>query len=346
MAWCGPADHGITMFGRQLFEHAVAVGFGGSPVTAPGPAGLAELVPALPPTTRLLHLQVNDWMFADASATARDRLVDFASRLRDRGIALSVTLHDLPHTAVSEELYRRRVATYAAVAEVAAGIVVASRHEAQLLATAVREAGSVAGTPAVTVIPLPIDVVRVGTPPRRDPAVPPTVGIFGFLYPGKGHAEVLDELAGIVPAVRIVAVGQASTGHGDLPGELASRAEASGLSFTSTGFVADDEVDGLLRSVDVPVAPAAQVSASGSINSWIAAGRRPLVRAGAYTRELAARHPGAVQLYEPGELGAGVLAALAAPASTWQPAGAVVDAGPDVTARRYVDWLRALAARC
>lgn len=347
MAWCGPADHGVTVFGRGLYDSATALGFGGTSLTAEAPADLIDLVDLVRSTTRLVHLQVNDWLFADADLTARDRLTTFASRLRDRGVALSVTLHDLPHPAVSDELYRRRVATYAAVADVAVGIVVSSRHEAQLLATAVRAADPTARVPAVTVIPLPVVAGPVGGTARpAGVGDPPAVGVFGFLYPGKGHAEVIDELAGIDPTVRVLAVGRASTGHESLPVALSDRARARGIAFASTGFVPDADLHPVLRSVDVPVAPAAEVSASGSINSWIAAGRRPLTLAGAYTREFADRHPGAVRLYAPGELRFRVTAALADPESTWLPAGAVVGAGPEVMARRYLDWLRAVAHRC
>ncbi|WP_111767859.1 glycosyltransferase [Nakamurella deserti] len=346
MAWCGPDDHGVTLFGRRLFDAALALGFGGSALVAASPAALPSLLDTVPLGTRLVHLQVNDWLFADSSSTARDRLLDVASRLRRRGVALSVTFHDLPHTEVSASLYRRRAATYAAVAAVAAGVVVSSRHEAELLTRAVSAADPTATPPTVTVIPLP---VAAGPAPAR-PAPPalrgdtPTVGVFGFLYPGKGHVEVIEELAGIQPAVRLLAIGRASTGHEHLLGDLGELARVHGIDFATTGYVPDEDVDVLLRSVDVPVAPAAQVSASGSINSWITAGRRPLALAGDYTREIAARRPDCLRLYAPGELRELVLAALADPESTWLPRGAVTGPGPAVVARRYVDWLRATAA--
>lgn len=346
MAWCGPDDHGVTLFGRRLFDAAVALGFGGVPLVAPSPAALPALVEAVPAGTRLLHLQVNDWLFADSTAAARDRLLDVAARLRARGTALSVTLHDLPHTEVTAALYRRRAATYAAVASIAAGIVVSSQHEAALLARAVRAADPRATPPPVTVIPLPVAPAVTRAMPALRRGGTATVGVFGFLYPGKGHIEVIEELSGLAPTVRLLAIGRASTGHDPLLVDLAEYARVHGVEFATTGYVPDDEVDALLRAVDVPVAPAAQVSASGSINSWIAAGRRPLALTGDYTREIAARRPGCLHLYGAGELRARVIAALADPASTWLPPGAVIGPGPEVAARRYIDWLRALADRC
>jgi glycosyltransferase involved in cell wall biosynthesis len=346
LAWCGPDDHGVTLFGRRLADATAALGFGGSALVAASPAALPALLDTVPVGTRLVHLQVNDWLFADSSATARDRLLDVAARLRTRGIALSVTFHDLPHTEVSDALYRRRAATYAAVAAVATGVVVSSRHEADLLSRAVTAADPTAAVPAVTVIPLPVTAVAAAArpaPPRTDTGTP-TVGVFGFLYPGKGHVEVIEELAGIRPAVRLLAIGRASTGHEHLLADLGELARVHGIDFATTGYVPDEDVDTLLRSVTVPIAPAAQVSASGSINSWIAAGRRPLALAGNYTREIAARRPDCLRLYEPGELRELVQAALADPASTWLPPGAVTGPGPEVVARRYIDWLRATAA--
>ncbi len=347
MAWCGPADHGVTLFGSRLFDSAVELGFGGRALVAASPAALPALLDRLPDDTRLVYLQVNDWLFADSTATARERLVDVAGRLRARGIGLAVTLHDLPHTAVSPVLYRRRAETYAAVARVATAIAVSSRHEADLLTRAVLAADPDATPPHVTVIPLPVAPMAPwdgAARPRPVTGGTPTVGVFGFLYPGKGHVEVLEELAGITPAVRLLAVGRASTGHEHLLGDLGELARVHGLEFAVTGYVPDADVDPLLRSVDVPVAPAAQVSASGSINSWIAAGRRPLALAGDYTREIAARRPGCLWLYEPGQLRQRVTEALADPASTWLPAGVATGPGPEVVARRYVDWLRAVAA--
>ncbi|MEO9151897.1 MAG: glycosyltransferase, partial [Lapillicoccus sp.] len=74
-----------------------------------------------------------------------------------------------------------------------------------------------------------------------------------------------------------------------------------------------------LRHAGVPIAPNRRVSASGSINTWIAHGRRPLVPDSAYSRELRRRSPGAVTLYDadsPGSLGRAIEAALADPSRT------------------------------
>ena len=46
-----------------------------------------------------------------------------------------------------------------------------------------------------------------------------------------------------------------------------------------------------LRRVGVGLVAHANLSASGSLNSWLAAGRRPLVRTSDYAHEMAALRP-------------------------------------------------------
>ena len=75
-----------------------------------------------------------------------------------------------------------------------------------------------------------------------------------------------------------------------------------------------------MEVVDVPVVPASTTSASSSLCSWIAAGRRPLAAANGFTSELAAAAPDLLTLYPPGSPGAlrrAIVRALAEPASTW-----------------------------
>lgn len=90
----------------------------------------------------------------------------------------------------------------------------------------------------------------------------------------------------------------------------------------------DAELPARLRAATVPLAPHRVVSASGSIGSWLAAGRRPLVPDVAYTREVAARCPGSLWLYD--DLGAALRRALADPAATWLAPG--TPTGPDLAA--------------
>ena len=126
----------------------------------------------------------------------------------------------------------------------------------------------------------------------------------------------------------LTALGRPSDGHADLVGQLSALGP-----LTVTGFVPDGELAARLRAASVPLAPHRAVSASGSIGSWLAAGRRPLVPDVPYTREFAERCPGALVLYD--ELAPALAAALADQASTWLPPGTPTGADLVATVAAY-----------
>ena len=347
VGWIGPDDNGIPRVARQLADAATDLGFAGVVLHETDPTRMTELVDRLPPTARLLHLHVNDWLFADALTDPDSAVTALVQHLRARRIRLAVTLHDLPQLSDGHALYQRRSNTYRRIVGAAAGVVVSSEHERVLLSEALTDAATdrssrpAAGPVPVGVIPLPIDPMLPALE-ALEPNEPSTVGIFGYLYPGKGHREVLEELVGMDPPLDVVAVGRASDRHTELVGELTAVADRSGISFRCTGYVPDADLPQQLRQVTVPLAPHTHVSASGSINSWIAAGRRPLVPAGRYVAELEQRLPGAVWIYQSGELRRNLEHALAHPELTWLPTG--LDVGPTtpMVAARYLEWLRQL----
>jgi hypothetical protein len=105
-----------------------------------------------------------------------------------------------------------------------------------------------------------------------------------------------------------------------------------------TGFVPEDDLIARCRAVAVPVVAHRHFSASGSLATWIAAGRRPLVADGRYPREMAALRPGTVHLVAPDRLSEAIGRALADPASTWLAADAVTRPHLDDTAAAYLRW--------
>jgi glycosyltransferase involved in cell wall biosynthesis len=138
-----------------------------------------------------------------------------------------------------------------------------------------------------TVIPLPVHATPGPPGPSRAVAglVPaePVVGVFGFVYPGKGHRQVVRAVAalrraGTMASVRVL--GDAAPGHADEVEALVRTSRERGVPVEVTGRVAEDDLVRALRDVSVGVTAHRNVSASGSLNSWIAAGRRPLVRDG------------------------------------------------------------------
>ena len=160
-------------------------------------------------------------------------------------------------------------------------------------------------------------VVRRGGPRDRDPAAgarrrrrgggrgrvasAPVLGVFGFVYPGKGHRQVVRAAAALRRAgtpVRVRVLGDAAPGHADEIDAAVRTSRDRGVPVEVTGRVARGRLVRALRRVGVPVAAHRNVSASGSVNSWIAAGRRPLVRDSAYAREMAALRPGTLTLFD------------------------------------------------
>ena len=100
------------------------------------PARAAEFVAQVPDGVRLLHLHLSDWLFADAATDARAVLTGLLGGLERRGIAVTITLHDLPQPSDGSQLYRRRAGTYRLLIESAAAVAVCSEHERQLLVDA------------------------------------------------------------------------------------------------------------------------------------------------------------------------------------------------------------------
>lgn len=310
----GSHRHGVN---EQALAIAAATG---AEVVHAADAAAAELALNRMPG-RAAHLHVTDQLWGAGAAVAADRLVALAA-----GRRLTVTLHDLPQASDGEHQDARESA-YAAISEAADGVVVCSEHEKQLL----RATGS---TASPTVIPLAIDQLPL---PDRRPAGDRQVTISGFVYPGKGHSEAIDALAGLPEEVGLVALGQASDGCEWLVDELRAKAEACGRQFVISGYIDSSEWNARLRTAGVPLAAHAHISASGTIGSWIAAGRRPLVAASPYAAEIADRAPSALVCYQPDRLSDAIREALEDPASTWHDGMLDLPTTADVAAR-YVEW--------
>jgi glycosyltransferase involved in cell wall biosynthesis len=319
----GPERHGVVRFGIHLHAALRAEGFATVQRRVHGP-------PVVPrgtfPPGRGVHLQFTDRLFGADAQQAVSTVHDIAVDVRRGGGRVTATLHDLPQPA-DRANHAIRASAYLRLASLLDGVVVSSEHERRLL-------HDIGVRDPATVIPLPI-VTPVPWPSAR--ASPTSVAVFGFVYPDKGHADVLEAMRGLPPDIRMLAIGEPSAGHDDLLDGLAEEARVQGRSFVLTGHVPDADLAPLLREVAVPVVNHRHVSASGSLNSWISAGRRPLVPATRYVREIAARNPGALWLYDddrPG-LSAAIRAALGDPAATWLPPGAVCSPTPREAAEGY-----------
>jgi len=307
--------HGVTIAARDLataVEAATGVRLR---------VGVPDLLGGQPP--QRAHLHFTDRLWAGSPAEAAALVERIAART-----ALTVTLHDVPQASDGPGNLPRRTDCYARVSAVARGIVVNSRHEAAHLA----EAGI---TPrALGVVPLPVTPAPPG--PRPEPGSA-DVAVLGFFYPGKGHAEVVDAVAAL-PRPRVTVLGGPSAGHEADLQFLTEQAAKQGVEVDVTGFVPEGDLIAACRAVAVPVVAHRHFSASGSLATWIAAGRRPLVIDGRYAREMAALRPATVRLVAPDQLTEAVAGALADPASTWLAADAVTRPHLDDTAAAYLQW--------
>ena len=108
--------------------------------------------------------------------------------------------------------------------------------------------------------------------------------------------------------------------------------------FSITGYLSEAALLGRARQVLAPVAAHRHLSASASIGSWLAAGRRPLVTDSSYAREIEQLRPGTIRRYQPDQLRSAITDALADPASTWLAPDVELQPGRIEVGAAYLDW--------
>ncbi|WP_440709367.1 hypothetical protein [Herbiconiux sp. YIM B11900] len=327
--------HGVTLYAQRLAEAvAGAADEAVSGVGAIGEATSQEAATGEAATGDRVHLHFTDRLWGsdpDAAAGAVEQLARRAS--------VTVTLHDLPQPSDGAGSLGRRAASYRRVVEAASGVVCNSRHEAELLGQ------YVGGSAVATVIPLPVDghrasdgrdADRPADPSRHSEGSPgtgvaPAVSVLGYVYPGKGHDRVLRAVGELrrQPRPVVEALGRASEGHEHDVENVRRLARYAGVAFTISGYLSDDELRERSRRSAVPVIAHRHVSASGSLASWLGAGRRPLVLASRYMHEMAALHRNALTVVDGRALPEAIEHALAHPESTWLDDTARL--GPDLT---------------
>lgn len=289
----GPSQHGVVRCAKEM----------ASATASPVITDLRELSPEVP-----IHLHFTDRLYGRTAGEAANAVEALSRRHR---APITVTLHDVPQ-ASDGAAFSARAHCYRQVVEIAAAVVVSSAHERSLLADLLDTRRDIRVIPLPIHRNAPVDHARAIT--RR------VVAVLGFVYPGKGHVETLGAMSSLDRDIGFLSIGSASPGHEDLIDDLRCTARRVDRAFETTGFVPDSELDALLQSVAVPVAYHRHISASGSINSWIAAGRRPLVPRGRYVDEIETASPGALWIHDdsPDALADAMAAALKEPESTWQ----------------------------
>ena len=243
----GPAGHGVTEYALGLAR-------------ATGAEVIREETFGDTPLAGPVHVTFTDHLFGDTAELLLARIDG----------PLSVSLHDIPQPEEGAERYARRARVYRELVEKADVAVVNSNHEASFFDA------------APTVIRLPIPVVDSPFDPE-----PGSVGVLGFLYPGKGHEDLIAAL----PDRRLRFLGAVSKGH---------ETWAENLDAEITGWLTDTQLAREMGRIAVPVCPHRHFSASGSLMTWLGAGRTVLVRDSAYAREIDAWLPGRVTLVADG----------------------------------------------
>lgn len=308
-------DHGVSILARQV---AGAVG-----------APVADLATAMAASPRPVHVHVTEALFGGPEETARV-LVALGERH-----PMTVTLHDVPQPG-NGTAFERRVQAYRAVLGAATGWVVSSEHERTLAEEHLQpgRAGAVVHLPVITAATVPRGAVAPA------PTGDPVVGLLGWVYPGKGHAQVIAACAALGRPLVVRALGAVVRGHEPLVEELSDMARAGGLRLEVSGWVGDDDLADALAGVSVPVCAHRSVSASGSLNSWLSGGRRPVVVDGSYAAELDVLRPGTQHRVPLEGLSAAIGRALDDPDLTWLAPDAVLRPDLDDVGAAYLRWWR------
>jgi glycosyltransferase involved in cell wall biosynthesis len=126
-----------------------------------------------------------------------------------------------------------------------------------------------------------------------------------------------------------------------------SKARDLGLGdrFRITGYLSDEDLETWIAATHLAILPFTDLSASGSLSSWISAGKPMLVSDLPGFREYARRVPGAVNFFKPTEawpLGAAISELLATPLPDPDPG--VQKLGQELSMERTVERYLRVAA--
>lgn len=283
----GPEQHGVVEYALRLCKE-----LGVEPLRFESAEALEKVLPLQLPSG--VHICFTDHLWGESPEVAVDMVAKLA-----QGTPLSVSFHDVPQPQEGEERFEKRSAAYRRLGQLADVVSVNSEHEAIFFRENCPNV-----QPAVISLPLPVPVLSVderaelsGWQGRAGgECARSQIAVMGFLYPGKGHRELIESLAGT--GASITALGGVSAGHDDLVDQLNEAAQGSGVDFLITGFLPEEELERHMLATEIPVCAHRHFSASGSLMKWLSLGRRVLVVDTPYSRELAQRWEGLIVLVE------------------------------------------------
>jgi glycosyltransferase involved in cell wall biosynthesis len=211
-----------------------------------------------------------------------------------------VTLHDLYEGRGHRDRWTRPAAWALRLLGVrAAGIVVHADEERRRVADVVpgRKVRVIPHFVEVRgPLPDPLDARReLGVEQRR------IVTLLGFITERKGHKLLLEALPLLPLDVSVLIAGSPITGREHRRRELEDLAGTLQIEdrVVFTGYVGDEMLDRVLAATDVAACPFRDVSASGSLSTWISAGTRIVASDLPAIAEYDRFVPGAIRRFAP-----------------------------------------------
>ncbi len=140
---------------------------------------------------------------------------------------------------------------------------------------------------------------RLGLGDRR------IVTLAGFVYGRKGHRFAVDAVPELPPDVMMVYAGGPVAGRNFVYDLALTRAQELQLGdrFRITGYLSDEDLATWIAATHLAIAPFTDLSASGSLSLWIAAGKPMLVSDLPSLREYERWRPGALRYFGPPQAG-------------------------------------------
>ena len=153
---------------------------------------------------------------------------------------------------------------------------------------------------------------RLGLSDRR------VVTLLGFVYGRKGHRYAVEAVPFMPDDAVMVYAGGPVAGRSYVYDLALSKAQELNLGdrFRITGYLSDEEMATWISATHLAILPFTDLSASGSLSSWISAGKPMLVSDLPGFREYGRRVPGALNFFgppEPWPLGSAISGLLSRP---------------------------------
>jgi glycosyltransferase involved in cell wall biosynthesis len=166
------------------------------------------------------------------------------------------------------------------------------------------------------------------------------VTLLGFVYGRKGHRYAVDAVPYMPDDAVLVYAGGPVAGRSFVYDLAMSKAQELELGdrFRITGYLSDDELETWIAATNLAILPFTDLSASGSLSSWISAGKPMLASDLPGFREYARRVPGALNFFGPTEpfpLGSAISKLMAQPLP--DPDEGVLKLGEELSMERTVE---------